>query len=156
MKKLNALSIGGFDTGAGAGVESDIKAFESVGVHGLGVVTAITAQNTLGIKGTLLIEPDFLKKQIETIFTDFQVSAVKTGMIVSSGQMKVISELIDRLTVVDPVIVAKDGTRLIEDLDSFKKMILPKAYVLTPNAVEAEALAGFKVVSIEDQIRAAK
>lgn len=156
LKKLNALSIGGFDTGAGAGVESDIKAFESVGVHGLGVVTAITAQNTLGIKGTLLIEPDFLKKQIETIFTDFEVSAVKTGMIVSSGQMKVISELIDRLTVVDPVIVAKDGTRLIEDLDSFKKMILPKAYVLTPNAVEAEALAGFKVVSIEDQIRAAK
>nr|WP_275691971.1 bifunctional hydroxymethylpyrimidine kinase/phosphomethylpyrimidine kinase [Metallosphaera sedula] len=150
------MAIGGFDSGGGAGVESDIKVLESIGVHGVGAITAITAQNSLGIKDIAVVGSNSLKKQIETILEDFKVSSGKTGMIVNGEQMKVVFEAANFPLVVDPVIYAKDGTKLIEDLESFKKFLLPRATVITPNAVEAGILLGMKVETLQDQITASK
>ncbi|MCH1771644.1 MULTISPECIES: bifunctional hydroxymethylpyrimidine kinase/phosphomethylpyrimidine kinase [Metallosphaera] len=156
MKKPVVMAIGGFDSGGGAGVESDIKVLESIGVHGVGAITAITAQNSLGIKDIAVVGSNSLKKQIETILEDFKVSSGKTGMIVNGEQMKVVFEAANFPLVVDPVIYAKDGTKLIEDLESFKKFLLPRATVITPNAVEAGILLGMKVETLQDQITASK
>ncbi len=150
------MAIGGFDSGGGAGVESDIKVLESIGVHGVGAITAVTAQNTLGIKHVTVVDHNSLRKQIETLLEDFKVSSGKTGMIVNGEQMKVIFEAVNFPLVVDPVIYAKDGTKLIEDLEAFKKFLLPRATVITPNAVEAGILLGMKVETLQDQITASK
>ncbi|BBL46657.1 bifunctional thiamine biosynthesis protein ThiDN [Metallosphaera sedula] len=150
------MAIGGFDSGGGAGVESDIKVLESIGVHGVGAITAVTAQNTLGIKHVTVVDHNSLRKQIETLLEDFKVSSGKTGMIVNGEQMKVVFEAVNFPLVVDPVIYAKDGTKLIEDLEAFKKFLLPRATVITPNAVEAGILLGMKVETLQDQITASK
>ncbi|ABP94821.1 MULTISPECIES: bifunctional hydroxymethylpyrimidine kinase/phosphomethylpyrimidine kinase [Metallosphaera] len=156
MKKPVVMAIGGFDSGGGAGVESDIKVLESIGVHGVGAITAVTAQNTLGIKHVTVVDHNSLRKQIETLLEDFKVSSGKTGMIVNGEQMKVVFEAVNFPLVVDPVIYAKDGTKLIEDLEAFKKFLLPRATVITPNAVEAGILLGMKVETLQDQITASK
>jgi hydroxymethylpyrimidine kinase/phosphomethylpyrimidine kinase len=157
VKKKVSMAVGGFDTGGGAGIESDIKAMESVGVHGVGAITAITSQNTLGIREILPVSPKFLASQLSAILEDFDVRTVKTGMILDADQMKVVSDLLyHKPMVVDPVIYAKDGTKLIGDLDAFKSILLTKARVVTPNVPEAEALSGEKIRSVEDSRRAAK
>ncbi|BCS92801.1 bifunctional hydroxymethylpyrimidine kinase/phosphomethylpyrimidine kinase [Metallosphaera javensis (ex Sakai et al. 2022)] len=156
MRKPVVMAIGGFDSGGGAGVESDIKVLESIGVHGVGAVTAITAQNTRGIRDVVVVDPSSLRKQIEALLDDFKISSVKTGMIVNREQMSVVSEMVNLPLVVDPVIHAKDGTTLIADLEAFKRFLLPKAMVVTPNAIEAGTLVGMRVETLKDQITASK
>ncbi|BBG28030.1 bifunctional hydroxymethylpyrimidine kinase/phosphomethylpyrimidine kinase [Sulfuracidifex tepidarius] len=143
------LSIAGYDSGNGAGVETDLKVFDFFGFHGAGAITAITAQNTTGVKGIYPVKAEELRHQIRTIVEDFHVSGIKTGMIYSADQVDVVLEEVDRLEaashhvplVVDPVIFAKDGTPLIKDVEHFKQL-LRRALVVTPNAVEASLLMG--------------
>ncbi len=152
------LSIAGYDSGNGAGVETDLKVFDLFGFHGAGAVTAITAQNTMGIKGIYPVKPEELRHQIRTIVEDFHVSGIKTGMIYDADQVGVVLEEIDRMEslhgtlplVVDPVLFAKDGTPLIKDVGRFKEL-LRRALVITPNAVEASLLMGEEV---KDQVSA--
>ncbi|QKR00517.1 bifunctional hydroxymethylpyrimidine kinase/phosphomethylpyrimidine kinase [Metallosphaera tengchongensis] len=157
MKNV-AMAIGGFDTGGGAGVESDIKTMEALGVHGVAVVSALTAQNTQGIREVLPVSADFFRREIEAILEDFQVKCIKTGMIYTPEQMKIIHQVLpgNIPVVVDPVIYAKDGTKLIADVESFKQYVIPKAFVITPNAIEAEILSGIKISGLKDQILASR
>ncbi len=157
MIKKVGMSIAGIDTGNGAGGESDIRVFEVLGVHGVLAVTAITAQNTMGIKDILLVEPLFLKKQIETLLEDFKIEGIKLGMIYNKGQFQIIKDTLEgNFLVVDPVLYAKDGTQLIKDIDDYKRIILPITKVLTPNILEASALSGVKIENEEDIIKACK
>mgnify|MGYP001772541224 CR=1 FL=1 len=158
MRKPVALSVAGFDSGNGAGVETDIKVYEILGVHGVGAVTAITAQNTKGISQVFPIPAEVLKSQLDSLFSDFEVKSVKLGMIYTKEQFEV---LVDTLPskiplVTDPVIYAKDGTPLIKDVEEYKKIVLPRTTILTPNAVEASILSGFKIRSVEDARRSAR
>jgi Hydroxymethylpyrimidine/phosphomethylpyrimidine kinase len=158
MIKPVALSIAGFDSGNGAGVETDIKVYEIMGVHGVGVTTAITSQNTLGISHVFPIPSEVVKRQLEALLSDFEVKSAKLGMVYTKEQFNVVVELLaDKIPLVtDPVIYAKDGTPLIKDIEDYKKVILPRTTVLTPNAVEASILSGVKVMGINDAEKACK
>ncbi|AWR93337.1 bifunctional hydroxymethylpyrimidine kinase/phosphomethylpyrimidine kinase [Acidianus brierleyi] len=157
MKKQVALSVAGIDTGNGAGVETDIKVFEILGVHGILAVSAITVQNTLGIKEIFPISSELLDSQISWLLSDFKVDSVKLGMLYNSAQFKVINDKLRQYKIVtDPVIYAKDGTQLINDIEDYKKYIIKNTTVLTPNAVEASILSGVKIESKNDQEIAAK
>jgi len=157
MKKQVALSVAGIDTGNGAGVETDIKVFELLGIHGILAVSAITVQNTLGIKEILPVSSEFLGSQISWLLTDFNVDSVKLGMLYNSGQFKVINDKLHEYRIVtDPVIYAKDGTQLINDIDDYKKYIIKNTTILTPNAIEASILSGVRIENKKDQEIAAK
>ena len=157
MIKPVALSIAGIDTGNGAGSETDIKVYEILGVHGVTAVTAITAQSTQGVKSILPVPKDFLRKELDTLFDDFKIKNVKIGMIYNKDQFEVVREYLKGLTViVDPVLFAKDGTPLINDIEDYKRLLLPMATVLTPNAIEASYLSGLRVSNLEDAKKAAK
>ena len=142
----NTLSIAGVDPSGGAGVLADIKAMSAVGAYGTGVVTALTAQNTQGVKGIYPIELSFIKQQIDVLFEDVRIDAVKIGML---GQEAVITTVVDCLSrwqpphlVVDPVMVAKSGDHLLEKAATaaMREAMLPLATVITPNLPEAGVL----------------
>lgn len=157
MIKKVAMTIAGLDTGNGAGAETDLKVFEILGVHGVIALTAITIQNTQGIKEVMPIPPEFLKNEILNLLSDFKISAVKIGMIYNKAQFAVVNEIINGLPIVtDPVIHAKDGTQLINDLEDYKNLIIRKSTVITPNVVEASYLSGVNVKTLEDAEKAAK
>ena len=143
-----ALTIAGSDSSGGAGIQADIKTMISNGVYAMSAITALTAQNTTGVTGIMEVTPEFLGEQLDNIFTDIYPDAVKIGMVSSSG---LITKIADKLKeydakniVVDPVMVATSGARLIseEAIDALKSCLLPMATVLTPNIPEAEVLAG--------------
>ena len=156
-----AMTIAGSDSGGGAGIQADLKTFAALGIYGTSVLTAITAQNTVGVTGIHEVPVEMVAAQIEAVLTDIGANAVKTGML-SSGEIieTVARELncfrIERL-VVDPVMVAKSGDRLIreEAVEAMRGSLLPIATVVTPNIPEAETLAGMKIKSSEDARRAA-
>ena len=157
-----ALTIAGSDSSGGAGIQADIKTMTMNGVFAMSAVTALTAQNTTGVQGIFEVSPEFLKKQIDSIFTDIRPDAVKIGMVASSALINVIA---DRLRfykaekiVVDPVMVATSGAKLISDdaVDTLKRELLPLADVVTPNIPEAEALSGVKIRTQEDMEKAAE
>ena len=157
-----ALTIAGSDSSGGAGIQADIKTMISNGVYAMSAITALTAQNTTGVTGIMEVTPEFLGEQLDNIFTDIYPDAVKIGMVSSSG---LITKIADKLKeydakniVVDPVMVATSGARLIseEAIDALKSCLLPMATVLTPNIPEAEVLAGMKIQSQADMIRAAE
>ncbi|AKA72635.1 bifunctional hydroxymethylpyrimidine kinase/phosphomethylpyrimidine kinase [Saccharolobus solfataricus] len=153
MIKPVGMSIAGLDTGNGAGGETDLRVFEVLGIHGVFAITAITAQSTKGIKDITVVNPEFLKKQIETLLEDFKVEAVKIGMIYTKEQFQVVNELLnDYFLVADPVLYAKDGTPLIRDIEEYKKIILPKVKVITPNIIEASAISGVKIEKESDVV----
>ncbi|MEM0262805.1 MAG: bifunctional hydroxymethylpyrimidine kinase/phosphomethylpyrimidine kinase [Saccharolobus sp.] len=157
MIKLIGMSIAGLDTSNGAGGESDLRVFEMLGVHGVLAVTALTSQNTKGIKDLMIIDHTFLRKQIETLLEDFKIEGFKLGMIYNKEQFEVIKDLLsEKFLVVDPVIYAKDGTQLIKDVDDYKRIILPIAKIITPNIIEASLLSGIKIENEDDVIRACK
>ncbi|WP_407427909.1 bifunctional hydroxymethylpyrimidine kinase/phosphomethylpyrimidine kinase [Treponema sp.] len=141
-----ALTIAGSDSCGGAGIQADIKTMTMNGVYAMSVVTALTAQNTTGVFGIQEVLPEFLEKQIETVVTDIFPDAVKTGMVSSSELIKTIAGCIRKYSlknvVVDPVMVATSGARLIseEAIETLKKELLPLACVITPNIPEAEVL----------------
>lgn len=157
-----ALTIAGSDSGAGAGIQADLKTFAALGVYGTSVITAVTAQNTLGVKSFQEISPDIVSDQIEAICTDFDVMAAKTGMLASSKIIDVVVQSVKRYKlenlVVDPVMVAKSGDRLLlpEAEKSLIEKLIPLAYVVTPNLWEAEVLYGKKVNTVDQMKEAAK
>ena len=157
-----ALTIAGSDSSGGAGIQADIKTMTANGVFAMSAVTALTAQNTTGVTGIMEVSPEFLKQQIDSIFTDIRPDAVKIGMVSSSDLITAIAEKLTEYhaenIVVDPVMVATSGAKLISDdaIDTLKERLLPMASVLTPNIPEAEVLSGMAVKTEEDMIRAAE
>lgn len=156
-----ALTIAGSDSGGGAGIQADIKTMISNGVYAMSAITALTAQNTTGVTAIMEVTPEFLREQMDCIFTDIYPDAVKIGMVSSSALIETIADkLIEydaKNIVVDPVMVATSGSKLISDeaIDTLKKRLLPIACVLTPNIPEAEVLSEMEIKTTDDMIKAA-
>ncbi len=160
MKKV--LTIAGSDSGGGAGIQADIKTMTMNGVFAMSAVTALTAQNTVGVQGIFEVPPAFLAQQLDSVFTDLHPDAVKIGMVASAALAETIAE---RLTfhraeriVVDPVMVATSGARLIAEdaVETLTRVLFPLAAVLTPNVPEAEVLWDGKIAGAADMERAAR
>lgn len=156
-----ALTIAGSDSSGGAGIQADIKTMISNGVYAMSAITALTAQNTTGVTGIMEATPEFLADQLDNIFTDIYPDAVKIGMVSSGALLHVIAEKLQeykaRNIVVDPVMIATSGARLIseEAVEVLKNSLLPMAVLVTPNIPEAEVLSDRKIVTPEDMIKAA-
>ena len=146
-----ALTIAGSDSGGGAGIQADLKTFAALGVYGSSAITALTAQNTLGVQGVYPVDPEFVGQQIDSVMSDIGAHAAKTGMLFSAEIIQVVAERVRRWgiehLVVDPVMVAKSGDRLLREdaIDALRRALLPLAYIITPNLGEASVLAGFEV-----------
>lgn len=157
-----ALTIAGSDTSGGAGIQADLKTMTMNGVFAMSALTALTAQNTVGVQGIFEVTPEFLGMQIDSVFTDIRPDAVKIGMVSSVELISVIAEKLTAYQagniVVDPVMVATSGAKLISDdaVSALKEKLLPLAAVVTPNIPEAEVLSGMKIESPEDMVTAAE
>ena len=157
-----ALTIAGSDSSGGAGIQADIKTMMANRVYAMSAVTALTAQNTTGVYGIMNVTPEFLKQQIDAVFTDIFPDAVKIGMVSEASLIEVIAERLGyyqaRHIVVDPVMVSTSGTRLIQDeaVEILKKELFPLAELITPNIPEAEVLTGFDIRTAEDMEKAAE
>ncbi len=157
-----ALTIAGTDPSGGAGIQADIKTMTANGVFAMSVVTALVAQNTTGVAGIMEVSPEFLKQQIDCVFTDIRPDAVKIGMVSSVDLIRAIAEKLLEYraenVVVDPVMVATNGAKLISDdaIDTLKAKLLPIADILTPNIPEAEVLSGCAIKTEEDMMKAAE
>jgi hydroxymethylpyrimidine/phosphomethylpyrimidine kinase len=156
------LTIAGSDSGGGAGIQADLKAITLLGGFGMTVITALTAQNTLGVHGIHEIPSPFVEKQIEAVLSDIGADAIKTGMLAHSEIIRVVAKKIRqyglRDVVVDPVMVAKSGDSLLrkDAQEALIRELIPLAWVVTPNLPEASVLAGFKVTSAEEMRKAAR
>jgi hydroxymethylpyrimidine/phosphomethylpyrimidine kinase len=144
----NVLTIAGSDPSGGAGIQADLKTFSALGVYGASVITALTAQNTRGVRGFTAVEPAFVADQIDAVFDDLRIDAVKIGMVATAA---IASAIADRLRhcqphniVLDPVMVAKSGDRLLQDdaIAAIREQLVPLAAVVTPNLPEAGVLCG--------------
>jgi hydroxymethylpyrimidine/phosphomethylpyrimidine kinase len=162
LDQKTALTIAGSDSGGGAGIQADLKTFEALGVFGTSAVTAITAQNTLGVNGVFELPPEFVALQIDAVLSDIGADAVKTGMLSSAP---IIESVADRLVahkvrrlVIDPVMVAKSGDPLLapEARLALVERLIPLALVVTPNLHEASVLTGADVRSVDDVFLAAR
>lgn len=157
-----ALSIAGSDTIGGAGIQADIKTMTANGVYAMTAITALTAQNTLGVSGVFPVSAEFLGQQIDAVFTDIFPNAVKTGMVYSSDIIKTIAEKLKHYNavniVVDPVMISTSGSRLIDEyaVDTMKKYLFPIATLVTPNIPEAAAISGIDIKNSDDMIKAAR
>jgi len=146
-----ALTIAGSDSGGGAGIQADLKTFMAFGVHGMSVITALTAQNTVGVQGIFDVSPEFVRRQMESVLTDIGADAVKTGMLSNAAIVRAVAEGLRAFgvgnLVVDPVMVAKSGDALLaaDARQAIHDELLPMATVVTPNLFEAEALLGRKI-----------
>ena len=151
-----ALTIAGSDSGGGAGIQADLKTFAAHGVYGMSAITAVTAQNTLGVVDWVALSADFVTAQIEAVAGDIPVEAVKTGMLANAAIVEAVAAAIQSLElpqlVVDPVMVAKGGDRLLdlEAVHAIRTELLPLAHVVTPNIPEAEVLADMQIRSLDD------
>jgi hydroxymethylpyrimidine/phosphomethylpyrimidine kinase len=142
-----ALTIAGSDSGGGAGIQADLKAFAATGCHGMTAIVALTAQDTMGVNGTLEVPPAFVELQMRTAFWDPGVDAAKTGMLFSRRVIETVAEFIEThpvALVVDPVMVSSSGARLLQEdaVDVLVERLFPLATVVTPNLMEARVLAG--------------
>ena len=150
-----ALTIAGSDSGGGAGIQADLKTFAAHGVYGTCAITAVTAQNTLGVTAVAALPADIVTAQIEAVAIDIGADAVKTGMLANAAIVEAVAAAIDALdlpnVVVDPVMVATGGDRLLEEeaVAAIKSELLRRALVVTPNAEEAEVLATMKIDSLD-------
>ncbi len=160
MKK--ALTIAGSDSGGGAGIQADLKTFQELEVFGMSAITAVTAQNTLGVHGVYPMSAEAVVKQIQAVGTDIGVDALKTGMLFNAEIIEAVSEQLKIFkwenVVVDPVMIAKGGASLLlnEAISALKTYLLPLAKVITPNIPEAEVLTGMTIHSLEEKKDAAK
>ena len=157
-----AVTIAGSDSSGGAGIQADIKTMMANGVYAMSAITALTAQNTTGVTSILNATPEFLGQELDAIFTDIYPDAVKIGMVSESSLIRTIAAKLRQYEakniVVDPVMVATSGARLIseEAVETLKKELFPLACILTPNSPETEVLTGMEVKNTEDMIEAAK
>jgi hydroxymethylpyrimidine/phosphomethylpyrimidine kinase len=157
-----ALTIAGSDSGGGAGIQADLKTFAALGVHGTSALTTITAQNTVDVTDILELPASLIRAQIDAVVTDIGVDAAKTGMLSSAEIIEAVARAVEahaiNLLVVDPVMVAKGGARLLRDdaVGALRSRLLPLAAVLTPNIPEAEVLLGRSIASLDDRREAAR
>jgi hydroxymethylpyrimidine/phosphomethylpyrimidine kinase len=157
-----ALTIAGSDSGGGAGIQADLKTFAAHGVYGCSAVTAVTAQNTLGVTTFQALPADLVTAQIEAVVSDIGAQAAKTGMLATAAIVEAVAAAVQDLDipliVVDPVMAAKGGDRLLDEeaVGALKTELLRRAFVVTPNLPEAEALTGIAVRSLEDRREAAR
>ena len=156
-----ALSIGGSDSGGGAGIQADLRTFMALQVHGCSVITCITAQNSIEVKCVQEVDENTLKSQLDTLFSDFRINCLKTGMllnerIIINTASKLSNYQIDKI--IDPVMVSRTGSKLLEDsaINAYKKLLLPNADLVTPNIFEANLLTNTKISTKEDIENAAK
>ncbi|MDQ0199630.1 bifunctional hydroxymethylpyrimidine kinase/phosphomethylpyrimidine kinase [Neobacillus ginsengisoli] len=162
MSIKKALTIAGSDSGGGAGIQADLKTFQELGIFGMSALTAITAQNTLGVQAVYPMGPEAVIKQMESIGEDIGADALKTGMLFNAEIIQVVSEKIKdynwKKVVVDPVMIAKGGASLLqqEAISALKQYLLPISMVVTPNIPEAEVLTGLSITTMDDKQEAAK
>ncbi len=162
MKVPRALTIAGSDSGGGAGIQADLKTFSAFRVFGMSVLTAVTAQNTVGVQGVLDLPPDFVARQLESVLSDVGVDAVKTGMLATAPIIAAVADGLrahgEPVLVVDPVMIATSGDPLLaaDARGALVKALFPLARLVTPNLDEAAALADMPVVTEEDMERAAR
>jgi hydroxymethylpyrimidine/phosphomethylpyrimidine kinase len=157
---VTALTIAGSDSGGGAGIQADLKTFAALGVYGTSAITAVTVQNTRGVTGFQVLDAAIVRGQIEAVLDDIGADAVKTGMLATAEIVEVVVEVatsrrIERL-IVDPVMVAKGGDKLLDTgaVESYRRALLPYALVVTPNHGEAEVLLG-RTIGSDDDVRKA-
>ena len=162
MSVKRVLTIAGSDSGGGAGIQADLKTITVLGGFGMSVITALTAQNTLGVHGVHEVPEDFIEKQFDAVATDIGIDAAKTGMLATTQILKIIVKKIKEYEinklVVDPVMAAKGGTLLIEEeaQNSLIEELVPLALVITPNIPEAEVLSKIKISSVDDMKKSAE
>jgi hydroxymethylpyrimidine/phosphomethylpyrimidine kinase len=155
-----AVTIAGSDSGGGAGLQGDLKTFSALGVYGASVVTALTAQNTAGVTAIHDVPDDFVTAQMDAVFSDLQVGAVKIGMLSQPAIIRAVAAGLERWrqskVVLDPVLAASTGDRLLapDALDTLRRVLIPRVLVLTPNLPEAAALLGETEARSEDEMRA--
>ena len=162
MSQPVVLTIAGSDSGAGAGIQADLKTFAALGVYGVSVVTAITAQNTVGVRAVQEIDSDVIAAQLDAVAEDFSIAALKTGMLSSAAIIETVVAGVRRhalrCLVVDPVMIAKSGDRLLREdaVETLRRALLPLADVVTPNIPEAEVLAGITIRTHADRVAAGR
>jgi hydroxymethylpyrimidine/phosphomethylpyrimidine kinase len=155
-----AVTIAGSDSGGGAGIQADLKTFSALGVYGASVITALTAQNTLGVQGIHDVPPAFIARQIDSVFSDLAVEAVKIGMLSQAAVIETVAAGLARhgadKVVLDPVMIATSGDRLLapEAVESLKTTLVPRALVITPNLPEAAAMLAEPLAEDEAAMRA--
>lgn len=160
MKKV--MTIAGSDSGGGAGIQADLKAFAANGVHGTSAITAVTAQNTVAVTDVLALPPSLVANQIDAIIDDIGADAVKTGMLANSAIIETVAERIGAHSlnpvVIDPVMVTSTGAPLFQDdsVEAIRRLLMPLATLVTPNTREAAALTGAPVETLDDMRRAAR
>jgi hydroxymethylpyrimidine/phosphomethylpyrimidine kinase len=154
------LTIAGSDSGAGAGIQADLKAFAALGVYGTSAITAVTAQNTLGVDSFVALSPEIVTAQIRSVMVDIQPGAAKTGMLANAEIVRAIAAVLDEYPdlplVIDPVTHAKSGDALLADeaVSVLRELLVPRCAVVTPNLPEAAALVGFPVESEAEMLEA--
>lgn len=157
-----ALTIAGSDSGGGAGIQADLKTFSALGVYGMSVITSVTAQNTTGVAAVEDISADVVSKQIDAIFSDIQVDAVKIGMVSNGDIVRAIVEGLEKWNVekvvLDPVMVSESGSYLLKEeaREALIKNLVPLVDIITPNIYEASSLLKRKIITLEDMENAAK
>ncbi|MCA1055758.1 bifunctional hydroxymethylpyrimidine kinase/phosphomethylpyrimidine kinase [Rossellomorea aquimaris] len=162
MTVFKALTIAGSDSGGGAGIQADLKTFQELGAYGMSAITAVTAQNTLGVHGVYPVTTEGIVKQIDAIGEDLGTDALKTGMLFSSEVIEAVSERIRHYgwknVVVDPVMIAKGGAKLLQDeaVRALIEKLVPLTAVITPNIPEAEVLTGKKIETLDERKEAAE
>lgn len=154
-----ALTIAGSDPSGGAGIQMDLKTFAKTGVWGLAVITALTAQNAARVTGSWPMDPETVREQLMAVLEDMTPGAIKTGMLVNTGIIKAVADVVPRdiPLIIDPVMISTSGYRLIDEnaTRSLVQQLIPKAYLITPNIPEAEILSGMDSISSdEDMIQA--
>lgn len=158
MKKRypTALTIAGSDSGGGAGIQADLKTFAALGVFGTSVITAITAQSTTEVRTFEVLSDNIIRQQLETVLDDITVDAVKTGMLPTPEVVEIVASIIDKYNlntiIIDPVMVATTGAKLSSapTVEAIREMLFPRAYLITPNIPEAEALSGVEIHDEKD------
>jgi hydroxymethylpyrimidine/phosphomethylpyrimidine kinase len=152
-----ALTIAGSDSGGGAGIQADLKTFSALGVFGTSAITAVTVQNTRGVTGVQVLDGPIVRGQIEAVLEDIGADAVKTGMLATAEIVEIVAAISLPNLVVDPVMVAKGGSKLLEPsaVEAYRRALVPRALVLTPNHGEAEVLLGRTIGSELDDVRRA-
>jgi hydroxymethylpyrimidine/phosphomethylpyrimidine kinase len=154
-----AVTIAGSDSGGGAGIQADLKTFAALGVYGASVIAALTAQNTKGVTGIHDVPAEFIEKQIDAVFSDLKVGAVKIGMLSNAAAIAAVAAGLDRYKqsniVLDPVMVATSGDRLLKPdaVEELRRLLIPKALLLTPNLPEAAALLDTDIAADESIMR---
>ena len=156
-----ALSIGGSDSGGGAGIQADLRTFMALKVHGCSVITCITAQNSVEVKCVEAVKKDTLTNQLDTLFSDFSINALKTGMLLNEEIINVIASKLTSYQIskiIDPVMVTRTGSKLLEDsaINAYKELLLPVADLVTPNIFEASLISNQKINNKDDIENAAK